>query len=60
MNESEAANFDEKTEALMTAQEEAGHAGNPAKQARLQREIDALFAARYGTEPIVGRLGRNV
>ena len=52
--------FDEKTTQLMDEAAQARSAGNLAKSTRLQKEIDAMFAKRYGGEPIVGSGGRTL
>ena len=49
--------FDEKTDDLMTQQEQAQVEGNLGKVDRLEREIRARFVKRYGTGAVVGSSG---
>ena len=51
--------FDEQTTDLMNEAAQARATGEHAKARRLQKQIDAMFAKRYGDEPIVGSRGRN-
>lgn len=56
-NMSDADNFDEQTDALMTEQEQAQTEGNLGKVDRLEREIRARFVRKYGTGAAVGSSG---
>ena len=51
--------FEEQTTDLMNEAGQARATGHLAKARRLQKQIDAMFAKRYGDEPIVGSGGRN-
>ncbi len=51
------ADFDEKTDELMTQQEQAQVEGNLGKVNRLEREIRARFVKRYGTGAAIGSSG---
>ncbi len=49
--------FDEQTTDLMNEATQARATGNLAKSRRLQKQIDAMFVAQYGTDPEVGSSG---
>ncbi len=48
---------DEQTTDLMNEATQARVTGNLAKARRLQKQIDAMFVAQYGTDPAVGSSG---
>ena len=50
-------NFNERADDLMAEEAQARATGNLAKSKRLQREINAMFVAQYGTDPAVGSSG---
>ena len=49
--------FDEKTTELMEEASQARATGNSGKANRLQKQIDAMFTAQYGSEAAVGTSG---
>ncbi len=56
-NEIDTDSFDEQTTDLMNEAAQARLTGGHAKARRLQKQIDAMFVAQYGTDPAVGSSG---
>ncbi len=57
MSDIDSDTFEEQTTGLMNEAAQARATGNRGKANRLQKQIDAMFASQYGTEPATGTSG---